>query len=870
MKPKHYIPVIISIFAIMLSLFLTGCSNNGSVVKIAMADENAVEFRVGEFSYDGIKVVLFYENGNTREVNLNENMISEADKLNFYKIGEHTIKVSYNSKIATTMKISVARFEFDNIYRLEGYTCVYDGKPHVVELNYELPEGTTVEYPYGNSFTNAGEYNVEAIISKPGYVSKKLSTTLVIEKAQLDISSVKYTDRTYTYDGEVKTIEAQDIPSGVKVEYEVWNEDKTVRLNSAINVGTYTMVAKFGNGDENYDQTQTRDAKLTITKAKYNMSSVGMDDAVKTYDGNEFQARLSESSVLPGDVEVEYKYYNSEGKEVTSTVDAGEYKIVASFTGKNANYDEIAPIEAKLTVNKAKVSIDGVVTFNSSTVNFDREMHKLEVTGNLPAGVSVTYENNEKTAAGEYKVIARFSDSNPNEELDITELEAFLIINKIVEAPQVIDADSGEKRSFESKDLRMTMDPATGNKKIDIVGLVPDKYDVKSILFTDKDGKYVNVNNFCDNVSYSYNIVFAFIDEVEKASIELPPVSGDVKYSITFEDDLRLDDVTVTYDGKPHGLSISKELPVGTTVEYPNGEEFTEAGTYQITWVLSKATYAQKTIVGNLKITQADYDMSAIVLEDTTISYDAHPYSPEKPGTSHYNNLFDKLPDGVSVKQITSKIKVGENWQDYSDSSQNSYPDIPGEYTVTLSYNFDAKNYNPIPSVEYKLTITTGTVDLSNVKFEDLTIEKTGGYFLMSIKGTPYMASGIPQFAAEIDPTAYYSYPVPTEEEYKLPEKVYVTYTYKDSNGNVIATVDTTKKFKVVIDSSGKCTKVNMTDIGFDDQGIEVINSDVELVLPKEAGTYTVIASFTSTDNNYAVPENSAITATLTITEPQA
>ena len=804
MKPKRYIPVIVSIIAIIFSLILTGCNGDDKVVEIKMADENTVEIKAGEFSYDGIKVLLVYENGDTKEVDLNEKMISEADKLNFFKMGEHNITVMYTSKITTTMKINVVRHEFDNIYKLEGYTCVYDGRPHSVEINYELPEGTTVEYPYGNTFTNAGEYKVEAVISKAGYVSKKLSTTLVIEKAGLDISGVKYLDQTVTYDGEVKTIEAEDVPEGVTVEYEVWNEDKTVKLNNAINVGRYTMVAKFGNSDENYDQTQTREAKLTITKATYDMSKVEMEDVVKTYDGNEFQARLKDTSVLPEDVEVTFKYYDSNGQEVTSTVNAGEYKIVASFDGKNANYEEIAPIEAKLTVNKKQVSLDGKIIFNSVTVNFDRQMHKVEISGTLPKDVSVTYENNEKTEAGEYRAIARFADANPNEEIDITELEAYLIINKIVEVPQVIDEVTGETRDFESKDLQLEIDELTGNKKINIVGLVPDKYEVVSIQYTDKNGKYVPVNNFCDNVPYDYRIVFAFIDPVEQASITMPPVSGTVKFPVKFNSELKLEDLTVVYDGKPHGLSINKELPVGTTVEYPNGEEFIEAGTYQITWNISKETYASISLTGNLKITQAEYDMNEVVLEDVTIDYDGNVYAPENPDSPHYNSVFDKLPKGVTVKQVTSKIKVGEDWNDYSDSLAGTYPDILGEYQLTISYNYDVKNYLAVQNMEYNLTIKQKVIDLSGVVFQDVVIEKTQEE-MQTLRGNNQ------KLTVSVDPAT-------------LPEGVTVTYFYK------------------------------MNDAPVSDDGVDSF------------GVYQVIATFTPTDPNCALSVTS-LTITFEIKE---
>lgn len=835
MKPKNYISVIATIFSIVFSFFLVSCFGSGDVVEIKMADENTVEFKAGEFSYDGIKVVLIYSNGNTKEANLNETMISEADKLNFFKMGEHSITVMYTSKITTTMKINVVRHEFDDIYRLDGYTCVYDGKPHSVEVSYELPEGTSVEYPYGNTFTNAGEYNVEAIISKAGYVSKKLSTKLIIEKAQIDISSVKYTDKSVVYDGEIKTIEAVDVPQGVKVEYEVWNEDKTVRLNNAINIGTYTMVAKFGNSDENYDQTQTKEAKLTITKAKYDMSNVKMDDAEKTYDGNEFQARLTDSSVLPEDVTVTYKYYNAEGKEVTSTIDAGEYKIVASFTGKNSNYEEIAPIEAKLKVNKRQLSLDGKITFNSATFNFDRQMHKLEAIGKLPEDIEVTYENNEKIEAGEYRVIARFTDKNPNEEIDITELEAYLIINQIVEVPQVIDSDTGKQRDFESKDLKMTIDPATGNKTIDIPNLLPDKYEITSIKYTDKDGKYVSVNKFCDNITYNYRIVFKFIDPIEQSSVTMPPVSGTVKYDIKFEDDLKLEDKTLVYDGKAHGLSINKELPVGTTVNYPSGEEFTDVGTYQITWELNKETYAKKTLVGNLKITQAEYDMKDVILEDVTMVYDGTNYTPEKPESTHYNTVFDKLPAGVTVKQVLSKIKVGEEWQDYGDSLQGKYPDIKGEYKITIIYDYDAKNYKPVQNMEYNLTINPIIINLDAIKFNDKTIDAGSvtnvGVAWMGIDDVPFEYQGTDTAKIIL------------RRSENLPEIIGVIYDYKDSNNNIIFTMDTSSKNIYYV--SGDYPK----KLGYEPtNGGTDVWCDFELL--NTAGTYNVTARFVL-DSNY-------------------
>ena len=171
MKTKHYILMIIAFFALFFSLFLTGCMGK-TISGIKMANEDVIEIQAGNIAIDDIKVVVIYSDGETKEIDLTLDMIPEVEKLNFYKMGEHDVKIVVADRYTTTMKINVVRHEFDDIYKLEDQTVVYDGQPHKIEINYEVPEGTTVDYLYGNTFTNAGEYDVVAVISKAGYNSK--------------------------------------------------------------------------------------------------------------------------------------------------------------------------------------------------------------------------------------------------------------------------------------------------------------------------------------------------------------------------------------------------------------------------------------------------------------------------------------------------------------------------------------------------------------------------------------------------------------------------------------------------------------------------------------------------------------------------
>lgn len=55
----------------------------------------------------------------------------------------------------------------------------------------------------------------------------------------------------------------------------------------------------------------------------------------------------------------------------------------------------------------AAIDLSGI-RMNGKTVNYNGEVHSVECDGELPAGVSIVYENNDKTGAGSYTVVAKF------------------------------------------------------------------------------------------------------------------------------------------------------------------------------------------------------------------------------------------------------------------------------------------------------------------------------------------------------------------------------------------------------------------------------------------------------------------------------
>ena len=72
-----------------------------------------------------------------------------------------------------------------------------------------------------------------------------------------------------------------------------------------------------------------------------------------------------------------------------------------------------------------EVDMSGV-TFESKTVVFDGTEHELTVSGELPEGVTVTYENNKITNVGSVEAIAHFT--HENDKVVIPDMKATLTV----------------------------------------------------------------------------------------------------------------------------------------------------------------------------------------------------------------------------------------------------------------------------------------------------------------------------------------------------------------------------------------------------------------------------------------------------------
>ena len=447
-----------ALIAALTCILLAGCSKEEKIASVNFKDHDpnvAIEMTMGAFDCSAYTLVVNYESGRTEELPLTEEMIAETDLFKFYRDGEHDITVSYG-KYKYIFKIFVKRSEFGALSFSANNVFTYDGSAHTVEVEGDMPANAVVTYPSGNSFVNAGTYDVTAIVSCDGYITAKLFTTVKIERAKYDMSSVKFEPKEFVYDGLTHTVKITGtLPEGVSTPKYTINGASATGVSDA---GTYTVTASFSSKNPNYEAIPDMHTTMTILPAEYNLSGLSLvfksengevlGGLQKIYDGTSVLFELGDRTKLPNKVSVAYSVYDEQGTLIsasntaTKIVNAGVYTVKAEFIlADSKNYKQIEPIVYTFEVKKAQYD-QSKIHFDSNLVTYDGKAHKLavEISPELDVGIeNVTYEyylNGELVASGadasvtnigEYTVKAIFTVTDENYEA-IGAMEATLKI----------------------------------------------------------------------------------------------------------------------------------------------------------------------------------------------------------------------------------------------------------------------------------------------------------------------------------------------------------------------------------------------------------------------------------------------------------
>ena len=87
------------ILMILCSFLLVGCDQLSELLEInniSINEETISEMmNIEDFNLEDLEIIVEYQNGKTKKIPINSNMISEEDLLKFQKPGKHTIHVNY-------------------------------------------------------------------------------------------------------------------------------------------------------------------------------------------------------------------------------------------------------------------------------------------------------------------------------------------------------------------------------------------------------------------------------------------------------------------------------------------------------------------------------------------------------------------------------------------------------------------------------------------------------------------------------------------------------------------------------------------------------------------------------------------------------
>ncbi|HHU43130.1 MAG TPA: leucine-rich repeat protein [Clostridiales bacterium] len=269
----------------------------------------------------------------------------------------------------------------------EEQTHTYDRtvKNIIAHLNHDE---TTLEYTPSQGYEDVGEYAITIIAEETdNYYRDTLDVMLIIQKAEIDMLSVDFEDKSWVYDGEEKSLEVTgDIPFEIN--------DIIYHNNSLTDVGQITVTAEFVYDYHNYHTVEDMHATITITQRPLIIS---IHNKQSVY-GEELEELTCEVENLVEGDDLGLSLFKEEGLIV------GEYTIWGEIT--NPNY---APefINGVYTIVKATHDMSNIL-FEDKQVTYNAVEHTLVISGTLPQGVNVEYTDNKGINVGEYQAKATF------------------------------------------------------------------------------------------------------------------------------------------------------------------------------------------------------------------------------------------------------------------------------------------------------------------------------------------------------------------------------------------------------------------------------------------------------------------------------
>lgn len=620
-----------------------------------------------------VKIVASVENCGSVEKNFTAGetlIVSRADISGITVTG---VTMTYGDK---TAQIGISELRADDVV-----TYGTDGTTFPLQ-NVDLSALDCGEYDYFVRVDRGDNYNP--------YTSGKITVT--INKAEVTATVTPKSDKltygdnlpslTATINGETYTIE-----SG---KYELHFGYTKITGSVANNVGTYNIEnvdisdlrAKYP--EKNYNIALTTVGTIIINKANLTVT-VTSDKTELTYGEVLPIITYTFDGLKLSDKESDFARTETEFAE---KLDVGTYTATVTLSGEKTKFYNITVKTVEFKVNKkaATITINAV----DNIIYGDKAPVLKETVKGVLAGDKLSYKLEPNYTVGEkpgeYTASVEFNpEAAENKNYAITATgRTFNVGTKslTIKLNNTATVAVGKTYKVEAEHLEkiglVAGDTVTGNVTI--------TKDVKGTYNADAFDKFISVKNAagedvttaCYKIAYEMSVTFV---EVGDFAIDFP-------------------DVTLTYDGQPHGVLVTKTdeskhytITYGTTENectLNSSPEYTNAGTYKIYFkVVDNDTLAEH--VGYVTLTIIPAKVT-ITVNPVTITYG------ETPKFEHtVTGLID--PDKLSGKaDYTAKTKLSGEEVNIGASMD------AGEYEISVSGLSASDNYK-VTFVPGKLTI---------------------------------------------------------------------------------------------------------------------------------------------------------------------
>lgn len=612
-----------------------------------------------------VKIVASMENCGSVEKDFSADetlIVSRADISGITVTG---VTMTYGDK---TAKIGISGLLADDVV-----TYGTDGTTFPLQ-NVDLSALDCGEYDYFVRVYRGDNYNP--------YTSGKITVT--INKAEVS-ATVTPDDNTLTYGDNLPSLtaaingETYTIESG---KYELHLGMTSITGDVANNVGTYNIenvdisVLREKYPEKNYDIKLTTVGAITINQAKLTVT-VSLDKTELTYGEDSPIISYTFSGLKSSDKEDDFTITKTKFAE---KLDAGTYTAAVTISGDKTKFYEINVNTADFTVKQkaATITINEIkdIVYGDKVPDLSAKVDGVLDGDSLSYALETDYTVGKKP--GNYYnvkvVFDKNAEANKNYAITTTVTTFYVgtkdLTIKLNNTPTVA---VGKTYKVEAEHLEkiglVAGDTVTGYVTItkDVAGTYnADAFDKTNLVVTNAD---------CYKISYEMSVTFV-----------------EVTFAIDFAD------VTLTYDGQPHGVVVTKtDESKNYTITYGTTENdctlnsspvYKNAGVYTIYFkVVDNDTLAEH--VGYVTLT-INKKAVTVKVNDVTITYGETPKFEYTVDT--VAGLID--PDKLSGKAV------------YSGAGTDA-----GVYDISVS-GLTGDNYKVIP-VPGKLTINKKTAEVA-------------------------------------------------------------------------------------------------------------------------------------------------------------